>query len=89
MIARKSVLTAAAATGLAALIASTGVASASDKVEAFAPGRHDNAGIEGKGWFVDLAITYPGASLSTAGLTGLQPTGPAGHNNIPPFPGAF
>ncbi len=61
------------------------------KIEVFAPERHSNAGIEGKGWFVDMEIDFPGGpgGLAQSGFTGLQLTGPAGHNNVAPFPGAF
>ena len=104
---RQTLITAATAAGLAALIASTTNASATDserrdsrtpvevevtrvvEVEVTAPEERDNAGIDGRGWFVDLEITYPGTSLATAGFTGLQLTGPAGHNNVAPFPGTF
>ena len=61
-------------------------------VDVLAPGRGDNAGTEGKGWFVDLDIEYPatGANgLTASGFTGLQLTGPATHNNVAPFPGTF
>ena len=57
-----------------------------------APGRGYNAGTEGKGWFVDLEISYPASGsdgLQAAGFTGLQLTGPAAHNNVAPFPGTF
>ena len=99
---RKTLITAATAAGIAALIASATSASATTAqsaepyngatpvdVEVFAPEERDNAGIEGKGWFVDLKITYPGTSLATAGFTRFQLTGPAGHNNVFPFPGTF
>jgi hypothetical protein len=61
------------------------------KIEVFAPERHSNAGIEGKGWFVDMEIDFPGGpgGLAQSGFTGFQLTGPAGHNNVAPFPGAF
>jgi hypothetical protein len=52
------------------------------------PSDGDNAGIAGAGWFVDLDLEYEGG-LTQAGFTGLQLTGPAGHNDIPPFPGTF
>lgn len=58
------------------------------QVTVFAPGSHDNAGISGKGWFVDLAVHYD-AGLTAAGFTGLQLTGPLTHNNTAPFPGTF
>lgn len=97
---RHVLLTAVAAAGVVALIPTLRSAQASNAdtsesgghavdVEVFAPEHHDNAGIEGKGWFVDLRITYPGTSLATAGFTGLQLTGPAAHNNVAPFPGTF
>ena len=61
-------------------------------VDIESPGRGDNAGTEGKGWFVDLDIDYPASGsngLKASGFTGLQLTGPAAHNNVPPFPGTF
>jgi len=60
-------------------------------VDVLAPGKGDNAGIGGRGWFVDLEVDYPGGDggLDRAGFTGLQLTGPAGHNNVAPFPGTF
>lgn len=59
------------------------------KIEVFAPERHDVAGIEGKGWFVDMELDFPAGSLARTGFTGLQLTGPGVHNNVPPFPGVF
>ena len=58
-------------------------------VTVFAPGRGDNAGIAGTGWFVDMEVDFTNTSLRGTGFNGLQLTGPAGHNNIPPAPGAF
>jgi len=61
-------------------------------LEVLAPSGGDNAGTQGKGWFVDLRINYPASGPNgsqAAGFTGLQLTGPAGHNNVPPFPGTF
>lgn len=58
------------------------------EVDVESPSNGDNAGIAGAGWFVDLELEYNGG-LAQAGFTGLQLTGPAGHNNIPPFPGTF
>ncbi len=58
------------------------------KIEMFAPAKGDHVGIGGKGWFVDLAIEYD-APLAATGFTGFQLTGPAGHNNVAPFPGTF
>lgn len=59
------------------------------KLEVFAPEHGDNAGIEGRGWFVDLEAKFPARTLTQAGFSGLQLAGPAGHNNVAPFPGTF
>ncbi len=60
-------------------------------IEVFAPERHDNAGIEGKGWFVDMELDFPAGphALAKTGFTGLQLTGPGVHNNVAPAPGLF
>ena len=58
-------------------------------VTVLAPRPGSQAGISGSGWFIDLAIDFPTTDLASTGFTGLQLTGPAGHNNIPPAPGAF
>lgn len=58
------------------------------KVDIESPSNGDNAGIAGAGWFVDLELEYDGG-LAQAGFTGFQLTGPAGHNNVPPFAGTF
>ncbi|MEC5181714.1 hypothetical protein [Arthrobacter sp. CG_A4] len=58
------------------------------EIEVLAPGKGDNAGIAGAGWFVDLRVQYEGG-LAAAGFTGLQLTGPAAHANTAPFPGSF
>jgi hypothetical protein len=58
-------------------------------VTVFAPAEGDNAGISGAGWFVDLEVDFPPSSLRSTGFNGLQLTGPGGHANIPPAPGAF
>lgn len=58
-------------------------------IKAFAPENGDNAGISGAGWFVDLELDFKGSTLAQTGFSGLQLTGPAGHNNVPPFPGTF
>jgi hypothetical protein len=55
-------------------------------VTVFAPRKDDVAGKESKGFFVDLALRYP--SLASSGAD-FQLTGPAAHQNQPPFPGAF
>jgi hypothetical protein len=59
------------------------------RIEVFAPERGANAGANGFGWFVDMEVDFLGMNLHQAGFSGLQLTGPAGHNNIPPFPGLF
>jgi hypothetical protein len=61
------------------------------KIEVFAPEAHDNAGIQGKGWFVDMELSFPGGkgSLKRTGFTGLQLTGPGVHANVAPAPGLF
>lgn len=56
-------------------------------IEMFAPAKNDRAGIEGRGWFVDLAVIYP--DLASSGFTNFQLTGPGPHNNVAPFPGTF
>ena len=58
-------------------------------IEVFAPEHGDMAGIEGRGWFVDLQLRFKSRTLAQSGFSGLQLTGPAGHNNVPPFPGTF
>jgi hypothetical protein len=59
------------------------------RIEVFAPERGANAGASGFGWFVDMEVDFLGKNLHQAGFSGLQLTGPMGHNNIPPFPGKF
>ncbi|MGW1843837.1 hypothetical protein [Streptomyces sp. NPDC001966] len=59
------------------------------KVKVVAPRRGDNAGVEGKGWIVDLKLSFQGKTLAQTGYNGLQLTGPAAHNNTAPFPGTF
>ncbi len=61
------------------------------EVKILAPDRGDNAGIAGKGWFVDLELDYPGGpdGLRQAGFSGLQLTGPGSHAGAQPFPGLF
>jgi hypothetical protein len=58
------------------------------EIEVFAPAEGDRVGLDGVGWFVDLAVDFPG-DLRSTGFTRNQLTGPAGHNNIPPMPGVF
>jgi hypothetical protein len=58
------------------------------EVKMFAPVSGDHVGIGGRGWFVDLAISFD-HSLEATGFTGFQLTGPAVHNNVAPFPGTF
>ena len=58
-------------------------------IEVFAPEQGANAGISGTGWFVDMEVDFNKTPLADTGFNGLQLTGPAGHNNIPPAPGLF
>ncbi|MFE7386520.1 hypothetical protein [Streptomyces sp. NPDC057582] len=83
-----------AASGLSSANASSLDTSASTArqpvtVEVLSPKRGDNAGVEGKGWIVDLKLSFRGKTLAQTGFNGLQLTGPAAHNNIAPFPGTF
>lgn len=57
-------------------------------VEMFAPENGYHVGVGGRGWFVDLALEFD-TTLDKTGFNGLQLTGPAGHNNVIPFPGTF
>ena len=56
------------------------------RVQVFAPRTDDTVGNASKGFVVDLAAQYP--SLASSGA-GFQLTGPAAHQNLGPFPGAF
>lgn len=58
------------------------------RVEMFAPAKGDHVGIGGRGWFIDLALQYE-TTLGQTGFSAFQLTGPAGHNNVAPFPGTF
>jgi hypothetical protein len=60
-------------------------------IEVFSPEKHNNAGIQGKGWFVDMELDFPGGpdGLHKSGFTDLQLTGPGVHNNVAPAPGTF
>lgn len=57
-------------------------------IELFAPAKGDSVGIDGKGWFVDLAVQFE-TDLQSSGFTANQLTGPGSHNDIAPFPGTF
>ncbi|MCB1785444.1 MAG: hypothetical protein KDJ33_04285 [Gammaproteobacteria bacterium] len=65
------------------------------KVEVFAPQRNHRVGIGGRGWIVDLAVAFDvplaqtGFTINPNGTPGFQITGPAAHNDVPPFPGTF
>ncbi len=75
------------------------------KVELLAPENNDHAGIDGRGWFIDLAVRYKvplaksGFTLNADNEPGFQLTGPnapatanypAGiHDNVRPLPGSF
>jgi hypothetical protein len=82
--------TRAAATGLLAftLVASATVRADDVQVEMFAPRNGDQVGVNGFGWFIDLAIRFD-VPLERTGFSGLQLTGPGVHDNAAPFPGAF
>jgi hypothetical protein len=96
---KHTIVAAALAAALAGgIIAQPGVADASTGAEArrprravdveiLAPERAEDVGIANSGFVVDLALTFP--SLDAAGFSGVQLTGPGGHANIPPAPGAF
>ena len=55
-------------------------------VNVFAPSEGDR--VSPTGWFVDLAADY-NTGLSRTGFSAPQLTGPAGHANVAPAPGAF
>ena len=55
-------------------------------VNVFAPSEGDH--VSPTGWFVDLAADY-NTGLSRTGFTAPQLTGPGGHANLAPAPGAF
>ena len=57
-------------------------------IEVFAPEADHFAGVNGVGWFVDLALEFEG-DLKSTGFTGNQLTGPGVHANAQPMPGAF
>jgi len=59
------------------------------QIQVFAPGPGDDAGANGSGWFVDMAVDYSHRDLQQAGFSALQLTGPGVHNNAAPFPGTF
>lgn len=87
---------AAAALGGGALLAPSGAAAGQDRshdnpvdIRVFAPDQGADAGIAGTGWFVDMEVDFTDTGLAGTGFNGLQLTGPGGHNNIPPAPGAF
>jgi hypothetical protein len=93
---------AAAALGGAMLLAPAGAQAGQDyngnrhgngnrpvDISVFAPEQGSNAGIAGTGWFVDMEVDFNNTPLADTGFNGLQLTGPAGHNNIPPAPGLF
>jgi hypothetical protein len=58
-------------------------------ITVFAPEEGADAGLAGTGWFVDMEVDFNHTPLADTGFNGLQLTGPAGHNNIPPAAGAF
>lgn len=58
------------------------------QIDVLAPGNAESVGSGGAGWIVDLRLRFQ-TDLEATGFTAPQLTGPAGHNNIPPFPGLF
>lgn len=58
-------------------------------IEVFAPETGHLAGINGIGWFVDLAVEFEGGDVAATGFTANQLTGPGVHENAPPMPGTF
>jgi len=80
---------------LGTLLLTSNVVLASDRdrnenvnIEIFAPAKGDKVGVDGKGWFIDIAVQIEG-TLEETGFTSTQLTGPGGHDNIAPFPGTF
>lgn len=57
-------------------------------IELFAPAKGDHVGVDGSGWFVDIAVQFEG-DLENTGFSTNQITGPGPHNEAAPFPGTF
>lgn len=57
------------------------------KIQVFAPRKGDVAGVDSKGFLVDLVASFDGDLASTG--ASLELTGPGAHNNADPFPGDF
>jgi hypothetical protein len=58
-------------------------------VELFAPADGDRVGVDGVGWFVDIAVEFDDVTIPGTGWTGNQLTGPGVHMNTSPFPGTW
>jgi len=58
-------------------------------IELFAPAKGDKVGVDGRGWFIDIAIQFEETQLTNTGFSGNQITGPGPHDNVNPFPGTF
>ena len=86
-----AVLVAICVSAAAAYVSTSGASNRAKpvRIEVFAPERGANAGANGFGWFVDMEVDFLGMNLQQAGFSGFQLTGPAVHNNVPPFPGLF
>lgn len=56
-------------------------------LKVFAPKSGDVAGVDTRGWIVDLVASFDGDLASTGASPEL--TGPGVHANAPPFPGTF
>lgn len=60
------------------------------EIELFAPEDGDRVGVDGVGWFIDIAVVFEQpVTLRATGFTANQLTGPGGHDGIAPFPGSF
>ena len=69
------------------LAATVGADSKSADIKVFAPRSGDVAGVNSRGFLVDLAVRFEGDLASTGAA--LELTGPGAHANTPPFPGDF
>ena len=74
---------------LAAIIGTTNVMAKSDsvKIKVLTPRKGDIAGVDSRGFLVDLVASFDGDLASTG--ASLELTGPGAHVNAPPFPGDF
>ena len=54
-------------------------------IELFAPADGDRVGVDGVGWFVDIAVELTNVSIPNTGFSGSQLTGPGVHMNAARF----